>query len=102
MTVVKWTARRETVSAHVLGIPAAGPADLELLVVAACASIAAMIRGDFSPWRCWTKLPRLSDPGGGGLDDLRGQMSPKVVHSSPDLPRLSYGTLAVLSSTAMG
>ena len=25
-------------------------------------------------------------------NDLRGQMSPKVVHSSPDLPRLSYGT----------
>ena len=26
------------------------------------------------------------------MDDLRGQMSPKVVHSSPDLPRLSYGS----------
>ena len=26
------------------------------------------------------------------MDDLRGHLTPKVVHSSPDLPRLSYGT----------
>ena len=25
------------------------------------------------------------------MDDLRGHLTPKVVHSSPDLPRLSYG-----------
>ena len=29
------------------------------------------------------------------VDDLRGHLTPKVVHSSPDLPRLSYGSSAI-------
>ena len=30
------------------------------------------------------------------MDDRRGHLTPKVVHSSPDLPRLSYGSRACL------
>ena len=35
------------------------------------------------------------------VDDLRGQMSPKVVHLSPDLPRLSYGSCCQAAAAAV-